>query len=135
MSNHFCLFILLFNLQISMSVNWRYIHAVLMPTVLTQMAASTAHVRKASKEMGSTVQVNFTFVHKLYMHMIDNKFYLLLQIFQSVKEGWMAVTQMQLAQTQLEVMSAIATLGSLEMDIHVLVSKRSYSSAPQTTRL
>ena len=29
----------------------------------------------------------------------------------------MAVTQMQLAQTQLEVMSAIATLGSLEMDL------------------
>ena len=35
----------------------------------------------------------------------------------------MAVTQMQLAQTQLEVMSAIATLGLLEMDIHVQVSK------------
>ena len=47
----------------------------------------------------------------------------------------MAVTQMQLAQTQLEVMSAIATLGSLEMDIHVLVSKRSCSSTLKTTRL
>ena len=34
----------------------------------------------------------------------------------------MAVTQMQLAQTQLEVMSAIATLGSLEMDFTVQVS-------------
>ena len=47
----------------------------------------------------------------------------------------MAVTQMQLAQTQLEVMSAIATLGSLEMDIHVQVSKQSCSSALKTTRL
>ena len=53
MSSHFCLF----NLQISMSVNWRHIHAAPMPTVLTQMAASTAHVGKALKEMGSTVQV------------------------------------------------------------------------------
>ena len=44
-------------LQISMSVNWRHIHAVPMPTALTQMAALTAHVGKASKEMGSTVQV------------------------------------------------------------------------------
>ena len=35
----------------------------------------------------------------------------------------MAVTQMQLAQTQLEVMSADATLGSLETDLHVQVSK------------
>ena len=41
-----------------MSVNWRYILAVPMPTVLTQMAASTAHVGKALKAMDSTVQVN-----------------------------------------------------------------------------
>ena len=34
----------------------------------------------------------------------------------------MAVTQMQLAQTQLGVMSAFVTLDLLEMDIHVLVS-------------
>ena len=47
----------------------------------------------------------------------------------------MAVTQMQLAQTQLEVISAVATLGSLEMDIHVQVSKQSCSSALKTTRL
>ena len=31
----------------------------------------------------------------------------------------MIVTQMQLAQTQSEVMSAIAVLGLLEMDLHV----------------
>ena len=68
MSNHFCLFILLFNLQISMSVNWRHIRAVPMPTVLIQRVASTAHVGKASKEMGSTVQVNSTSLHKLYVH-------------------------------------------------------------------
>ena len=47
----------------------------------------------------------------------------------------MAVIQMQLAQTQLEVMSAIATLGSLEMDLTVQVSKQSCSSALKTTRL
>ena len=40
-----------------MSVNWRYIHAVPMPTALTQMAASTVHVERALKAMGSTVQV------------------------------------------------------------------------------
>ena len=40
-----------------MSVNWRYIHAVPMPSALTKMEASTAHVGKALKEMGSTVQV------------------------------------------------------------------------------
>ena len=41
----------------STSVNWRHTHAMFMPTALTQMAASTAHVGKALKEMGSTVQV------------------------------------------------------------------------------
>ena len=51
-------FIHLFKLQMSMSVNWRHIHAIPMPTVLTQMAALTAHVGRASKETGSTVQVN-----------------------------------------------------------------------------
>ena len=41
-----------------MSVNWRHIHVISMPTVLTQMAASTVHVEKALKEMVSTVQVD-----------------------------------------------------------------------------
>ena len=45
-----------------------------------------------------------------------------LQIFQSVKESWMIVTQMQLAQTHLEVITAIATLDLLEMDILAQVS-------------
>ena len=44
-------------LQILTSVNWRHIHAIPMPTALTQMAASTALVGKALKAMGSTVQV------------------------------------------------------------------------------
>ena len=57
MSNHFCLFTLFVNLQISMSVNWKHIHVAPMPTALTQMAASTVHVGKALKEMDSTVQV------------------------------------------------------------------------------
>ena len=34
----------------------------------------------------------------------------------------MIVTQMQLAQTQLEVIHVVATLDSLEMDLHVQVS-------------
>ena len=71
--------------------------------------------------MGSTVQVIFCIQSSLYM--LDNIFDFFLQIFQSVKEGWMAVTKMQTVQTQLEVISAIATLGSLEMDLHVQVSK------------
>ena len=46
------------NLQMSMNVNWRHIHVVPMPTVLTQKAASTAHVGRALKAMGSIVQVH-----------------------------------------------------------------------------
>ena len=51
-----------------MNVNWRHIHVVPMPTALTPMAASTAYVGKALRVTGSTVQVNSTFVHKLYVH-------------------------------------------------------------------
>ena len=47
----------------------------------------------------------------------------------------MIVIQMQTVQTQLEVMTVLATLGSQEMDIHVQVSKQSCSSALKTTRL
>ena len=50
-----------------MSVNWTHTHAMSMPAALTQREASTAHVGKALKEMGSTVQVNSTFIHKLYV--------------------------------------------------------------------
>ena len=42
--------------------------------------------------------------------------YVLLQIFLSVKEGWISVIQMQLAQTQLEVITAPVILDSLETD-------------------
>ena len=52
----------------SMSVNWRYIRAIPMPTALTQMAALTAHVGKALKAMGSTVQVQSTFYTTPIMH-------------------------------------------------------------------
>ena len=45
-----------------------------------------------------------------------------LQIFRSVKEGWMIVTQMQLAQTHLEVITVFATLDLPEMDTYVQVS-------------
>ena len=45
-----------------------------------------------------------------------------LQIFQSVKEGWMIVTQMQLAQTHLEVITVFATLDLPGMDTYVQVS-------------
>ena len=51
----------------------------------------------------------------------------LLQTFQSVKEVWTVVIQMQLVKTQLEVMTVCATLALLEMDLHVQVSKQMYS--------
>ena len=56
----FCTYLIhqLFNMQISMSVIWKYIHAIPMPTVLTQTAASTVHVERALKVTVSTVQVN-----------------------------------------------------------------------------
>ena len=41
-----------------MSVNWRYIHVIAMPTALTQLVALSAHVAKALKETDSRVQVN-----------------------------------------------------------------------------
>jgi len=57
------------NLQILTNVNWRYIHATPMLTVLILMAASTAHVWLDLKAMDSTVQT-----------------------FPSVTEDWMIVT-------------------------------------------
>ena len=45
-------------MQISTSVIRKYIHVIPVPTVLTQMAASTVHVERALKVMVSTVQVN-----------------------------------------------------------------------------
>ena len=48
----------LFNIQMSMSVNWRHIHAIPVPTALIQMEALTAHVGRALRVTGSTVQVN-----------------------------------------------------------------------------
>ena len=112
-------------LQISMSVNWTYIHAVTMPTAVTQMVASTAHVGKASKEMGSTVQVcTISILHK---HSCVLKWWhILLQTFRSVKEGWMIVTQMQIAQTLSEVTFVHATLDLLEMVISVKVSNENF---------
>ena len=41
-----------------MSVNWRFIHVMSMPIVLTQLVALSVHVVKALKEMDSFVQVN-----------------------------------------------------------------------------
>ena len=107
-----------------MSVNWRYIHAVSMPTAPTQMAALTAHVGKALKEMDSTVQVD-NYTNTVYSH--GDFFNVLLQTFRSVKEAWTIVIQMQLAQTHSEVMTVCATLALLEMDLHVQVSKQRYS--------
>ena len=57
-------------LQMSMSVNWRHIHAISMPAVLTQRAALTAHVVKVLKEMGSTVQVQYAFHASTYIHLM-----------------------------------------------------------------
>ena len=95
-----------------------------MPTALTQMAASTVHVGKALKAMDSTVQVdNYTNTVYCYGYFFN----ILLQTFQSVKEVWTVVIQMQLAKTQLEVTTVCATLALLEMDLHVQVSKQMYS--------
>ena len=52
----------------STSVNWRYIHAVPMPTAMIQWAASTAHAGMALRVMDSTVQVNSTLLSELYNH-------------------------------------------------------------------
>ena len=105
----------------SMNVNWRYIHAVPMPTALTQMAASTVHVGKALKAMDSTVQVdNYTNTVYCYGYFFNT----LLQTFQSVKEVWTVVIQMQLVQIQSGVTTVCATLALLEMDLHVQVSKQ-----------
>ena len=106
-----------------MNVNWRYIHAVSMPTVPTQMEASTAHVGKALKAMDSTVQVD-NYTNTVYCY--GNFFNTLLQTFQSVKEVWTVVIQTQLVQIQLGVTTVCATLALLEMDLHVQVSKQKY---------
>ena len=47
--------------------------------------------------------------------------YIILQMLMSVTEGWMNATRMQLATTILEVMTAFAMWGSLEMDWHAQV--------------
>ena len=49
-----------------------------------------------------------------------------------MKEGWIIVPQMQLAQTHLEVITAIATLGSLEMDFTVQVSSHAQCAESYT---
>ena len=59
-------------LQMSMSVNWRYIHAIPMLTALTQMVASTAHAGKALKAMGTTVQVHT--IHMPHKHHCVHKY-------------------------------------------------------------
>ena len=112
-------------LQISMSVNWRHTHAVPMPTALTQMVALTVHVGKALKEMGSTVQV--CIMNVLHKHSrVLTWWHILLQTFRSVKEGWMIVIQMQIAQTPSEVTFVHATLDLLEMVICVQVSNENF---------
>ena len=56
----FCTYLIpqLFNMQISTSVIWKYIHAIPMPVVLTQMVATTVHVERPLKVTVSTVQVS-----------------------------------------------------------------------------
>ena len=91
-----------------------------MLTALTQMAASTVLVEKVLKEMDLTVQV--------YTLCIANTtcavtvFKILLQTFRSVNESLMTVTQMPTVQTHLEVITVVAMLDSLGMDLHVQVS-------------
>ena len=59
-----------------MSVNWRYIHAIPVPTALTQRVASTVHVGKALRVMGSTVQVCTISILLLCIKIMTNYNYL-----------------------------------------------------------
>ena len=92
-----------------------------MPTAVTQMGASYVHARLVLKAMVSPVQVKqlCSIPSKCIscMHVITNYImYIILQMLMSVTEGWMNATRMQLATTILEVMTAFAMWGSLEMD-------------------
>ena len=91
-----------------------------MLTALTQMAASTVLVEKALKAMDSTVQV-YTLCIANTTCMVT-VFKILLQTFRSVNESLMTVTQMPTVQTHLEVITVVAMLDSLGMDLHVQVS-------------
>ena len=120
-------------LQMLMSVRWRHTRATPMPTALTPSAASPAHAGMALKATDSTVQVCsivlfgtkwiFLPVRALSCDWCDHCT-ALMQIFTSVTEGRMNVTQMQLASTHSGVMTACATLGSLEMDSHAQVGNQ-----------
>ena len=55
---HVVFFALHLSWQILRSVNQRFMHAIAVPTALTQMAASTAHVVTALKSVDSVAQVN-----------------------------------------------------------------------------
>ena len=94
-----------------------------MQTVLTQKAALTAHVGKALKEMGSTVQVNSIFyTFQVNSGSVVIKIHdILLQMFLSVTEVLIIVIRMQCVSTHLEDLGACVTLGSLEMDLHAQV--------------
>ena len=91
-----------------------------MPTAVTQMGASYVHARLVLKAMVSPVQVKQLCRNPskgIFMHVCNSYImYIILQMLMSVTEGWMNATRMQLATTILEVMTAFAMWGSLEMD-------------------
>ena len=59
----------------------------------------------------------------------------MLQTFQSVKEDCIIVTQMQLVQIRLEVMSVFATLDLLEMGLHAQVSNHTNCTIDYTMEI
>ena len=59
----------------------------------------------------------------------------MLQTFQSVKEDCIIVTQMQLVQIRLEVMSVFATLDLLEMGLPVQVSNHTNCTIDYTMEI
>ena len=94
-----------------------------MLTALTQRAALTAHVGKALKEMGLTVQVNSIFyTFQVNSGSVVIKIHdILLQMFLSVTEVLIIVIRMQCVSTHLEDLGVCVTLGSLEMELHAQV--------------
>ena len=120
-----------------MSVNWRHILAIPVPTVLTKMAASTAHVVKALRVMDSTAQVKLTdelltcsiareFMdqdHDAVVAVTTESFSFVMQTSMSVRVMTPTdVMRMHSALTQWGVIPAPVILATLKMELPVQVS-------------
>ena len=70
-----------------------------------------------------------------HFYIFDDEIYSMLQIFQSVKEDCIFVTQTQLVQIRLEVMSAFAILDLWETGLHVQVSNHTNCTIDYTMEI